>query len=389
MRKLQMMVATVLPLVWAVGLGAQDQPAADLFAQGRFAEAAQAYEAAIARAPTDAAALAGLARLRLYQGREADALDLARKALAAAPGSPVATAVVATAEAREAAVNAYQVEGAGGTVTIPFVMTDPLPVVQVTVAGRPANLLLDTGGPGITLRQPFAQALGLTVTAAGEGVFAGGRRAPVQQTTIPNLTVGPLRMSDVPAGVLAGEGLRLPGVEIDGVIGTGFLMHFLATIDYCRGALILAPRASSAMFEARAKTNGANVVPLWLVGDHFLFARGRVNQGPEMLFSIDTGLAGGGLAATKETLDAAGVTLDESHAATGMGGGGAVQVVPFAADATLGSLTRQAVRGFYSPQGNPYAIFPFKVAGALSHGFFRQSRLTFDFAAMKLVTEGC
>jgi len=108
-----------------------------------------------------------------------------------------------------------------------------------------------------------------------------------------------------------------------------------------------------------------------------------------MLFSVDTGLAGGGLTAIKEALDAAGVTIDESKAGTGIGGGGAVRVIPFAADATLGTLTRTGVRGIYSPDDSPYGIFPFKVAGAVSHAFFRQSRVTFDFDAMKLITESC
>jgi tetratricopeptide (TPR) repeat protein len=390
MRKLGKMAAVLVPLMAASALWAQGGPApGDLFAQGRFAEAAPAYEAAVARSPADAAALAGLARMRLFEGREADAIELARKALAVSPGDPVATSVVATAQARQAALRAYEIKGADAPVTIPFLITDPLPVVQVVVGGKPANLLLDTGGPGISIKQSLAEGLGLSVANAGEGVFAGGLRAPVRRTTVPELQVGPLRMSNVPAGVMPGEGLRLPGVQIDGVIGTGFLMHFLSTIDYCRGALVLAPRASSAAFEARAKASGANVVPMWLAGDHFLFARARLNRAPEMLFSVDTGLAGGGLTAIKEALDAAGVTIDESKAGTGIGGGGAVRVIPFAADATLGTLTRTGVPGIYSPDGSPYGIFPFKVAGAVSHAFFRQSRVTFDFDAMKLITESC
>ena len=133
---------------------------------------------------------------------------------------------------------------------------------------------------------------------------------------------------------------------------------------------------------------GANVVPIWLVGDHFIFARGKINRA-EGLFHIDTGLAGGGLTATKDMLDAAGIVPDESKAVTGMGGGGAVRIVPFRASATLGKLTRDDVPGVYSPDGNPYGMFPFKVAGVISHSFFRQSRLSFDFDAMKLVTESC
>ena len=362
-------------------------PGDDLFAQGRFAEATPVYDRAAAAAPESGPALARVARMRLYEGREDEAIELARKALTLAPGNPIATATlgVATARQRNFSAEFYQVEATAGTTSIPFVITDPLPVVRVTIGGREAEFLIDTGAPDIMLRRPFAEALGLPLTDGGTGTFAGGRQAQVQRTVVPELEIGGLRIRNVPAGVNAGA-LQLPGVEIDGIIGTGLLMHFLSTIDYCDGKLVLAPRSSAGEFEQRAA--GANSVPFWLVGDHFMFARGKVNQA-EGLFLIDTGLAGGGLTATKATLDAAGVTLDESRTLTGQGGGGPVQFVPFRAAATLGNLTRSDVPGVYMASGNPLAGFPFTSSGAISHAFFRQSRLTFDFDSMKLVTEGC
>jgi predicted aspartyl protease len=256
-------------------------------------------------------------------------------------------------------------------------------VVHVTIGGRDATFLIDTGGPDIMLRRPLAEALGLPLSEGGVGVFAGGRQAQVQRTVVPELEIGGMRIRNVPAGVNAADGLQLPGVQIDGVIGSGLLMHFLSTIDYCDGKLVLAPRSAAAQRAA-----GANSVPFWLVGDHFMFARGKMNQA-EGLFMIDTGLAGGGLTATKATLDAAGVTVDESKALTGQGGGGPVQFVPFRAAATLGNLTRSDVPGVYMMGGNPLAGFPFTSSGAISHAFFRESRLTFDFDAMQLMTESC
>jgi hypothetical protein len=270
------------------------------------------------------------------------------------------------------------------------VITDPLPVIHVTIGGKERNFLLDTGAPNITVTQKMADELGLVTTEAGEGVFAGGRRAPVLLTMVPELEIAGLRIRNVPAAVLpAAGGLRLPNVEIDGIMGTGVFVHFLSTIDYCGGRLVLAPRSESAAFEARAAANGANVVPMWLVATHFIFARGRINQSPEAMFHIDTGLAGGGLSARRAALDAAGIVIDESKAMTGMGGGGPVRIVPFTADVTLGTLTRPGVRGIHSLDGDPSSIFPFETGGLISHGFFRQSRLTFDFDAMKLVTESC
>ena len=52
----------------------------------------------------------------------------------------------------------------------------------------------------------------------------------------------------MPAGVRAG-GLPIPGYKIEGIVGTGLLMHFLSTLDYCEGRLVLRPRTGSAAFE--------------------------------------------------------------------------------------------------------------------------------------------
>jgi hypothetical protein len=387
-----MLVTCSVALMGQVPPGAgPPQPGDELFAQGKFAEAFPIYEQAAAAAPDSGPALARLARARLYQGREKEAVELAQKALSLAPGNPIANATLAVAQARlrNFGPDFYQITMPPDGGSAPFVITDPLPVVHVTIGGREATFLIDTGGPDIMVRRPLAEALGLPITAGGLGTFAGGRHAQVDHTVVPEIEIGGVRIRNVPAGVNASaDRLNLPGVKLDGVIGTGLLMHFLSTIDYCGGKLVLAPRSGSAAFEARAAANGANVVPFWLVADHFMFARGKMNQA-DGLFYIDTGLAGGGLVASKATLDAAGVTVDESKTMSGVGGGGAVQFVPFRAAATLGNLTRSDLAGVYMPGADPLAALPFRSSGMISHSFFRQSRLTFDFEAMKLVTESC
>ncbi|HTI66704.1 MAG TPA: retropepsin-like aspartic protease [Caulobacteraceae bacterium] len=370
------------------------QPAAEgspgaLFAAGDFAAARAAYEAAAKASPNDAAALAGLARARLYDNRNDEAIALAQQALAAQPDNPVARQTLAVAQQRKASFgpDRFQVSGPAGEVAIPFAVTDPLPIVEVTVGGRKAEFLIDTGGPDIMVSADLVKELGLPIQGTTEGVFAGGARAQVQHTLVPQLEIGGIRIANVPAGVRPAAGAGIPGHRTDGVIGTGLLMHFLSTLDYCQGRLVLRPRSASAQFERAAA--GANVVPMWLVGDHFIFARGQLKGGAEGAFLIDTGLAGGGVSAPKTTLDEAGVVIDPSRAGVGMGGGGPVTVIPFRAGASLGSLRVDDMQGFYSPSGDPSSVFPFKSKGLLSHGFFRRSRLTFDFDAMKLVTQAC
>ena len=392
MKRLSVLLAGAAALVLASTAAGQpppQQPGDALFAAGDFAGAGQAYEAAAKASPNDSGAQARLARTRLFENRNDEAIALAQKALAAQPDNPIARQTLATAQQRKAQFgpDRYQITAPAGEIAIPFAVTDPLPIVQLVVGGRQAEFLIDTGGPDIMVSADLAQQLGLQVQAAGEGVFAGGARAAIQRNLVPELEIGGIKIANVPAGVRPGPGLGIPGHKIDGIIGTGLLMHFLSTLDYCQGRLVLRPRSASAAFERAAA--GANVLPMWLVSDHFVFARAHLKGGSEGAFLIDTGLAGGGVSANKATLDEAGVVIDPSRAGTGIGGGGPVTVIPFRAGATLGSLSVDDVQGFYSPGNDAGGVFPFRNKGLLSHGFFRHSRLTFDFDAMKLVTEAC
>ena len=178
-------------------------------------------------------------------------------------------------------------------------------------------------------------------------------------------------------------------MKIQGIIGTGLLMHFLSSLDYCQGRLVLRPRDASDRIERTAAAKGANIVPFWLSAGHILLVRAHLQHGSEGLFVVDTGGAGIGLDATKAALDDAGIAIDPAAAQTRMGAGGEVTVLPFHSGATLGSLTVDDIAGMYTPDGDPHANFRFKVLGALSHGFFRRSSMTFDFEAMRLITEGC
>src|SRR5581483_5035911 len=247
---------------------------------GDFGAASRAYEAALKATPADVGALAGLAQIRLYENKVDDAIALARRAIAAEPSNPSALATLTSARQRKDAfaANRYQISGLPRELAIPFVTTDPLPVVQVTVGGRQAYFLIDTGAPDIVINAELASELGVQVQSAGEGVFAGGRRAPVQRAVLPELQFGPVRIANLPATIRpAGAQSPVPGVKVEGAIGTGLLIHFLSSLDYCQGRLVLRPRDASAGFEQAAA--GANTVPFWLVGDHFLFARAHLEHG--------------------------------------------------------------------------------------------------------------
>lgn len=361
------------------------------FAAGDFAAAERDYTDALAKTPGDVAALAGLARIRLYQERRPEARDLAQRALDSDAGNILAKKVLATVEARDAAFAAsvYQIAMPTAAVTVPFTATDPLPIVPVRIDGeKTVYFLIDTGAPDMVVDEAFAKEIGLKASAGSEGTFAGGLHARVVHSLLPRVEIGAVDVRNVPVSLMPTRGFALkPGVQIDGIVGTGLLQHFLPSLDYVHGALVLRERSQSETFEAAAEHDGSSRVPMWLVGDHFIFARARLNEAPERLFNIDTGLAGGGVQATKAALDEARVAVDETHVRTEQGGGGAVRVMPFRAKATLGATSEPDVEGVFTPDGDQFGLFPFRVAGTLSHGFFRKHILTFDFAAMRIVVK--
>lgn len=363
---------------------ARADPAADAFAAGDFAAAEQAYQATLASSPDDVAALTGLARLRLYEEKRSEARDLAQHAQRVDPGNVDAKRTLRGAEVRDAAFapDVWRVTMMDDAVDVPFVATDPLPVVKVTINGVEHLFLIDTGAPDIVLDSDFAKELGLKPGGAQTGTFAGGAQAAFEHVVLPAMDVGSVHVEQVPASVLPTRNMSHDRT-IDGIIGTGFLIHFLPTLNYAEGLLTLRPRSASAAFEASV-TDG-QAVPMWLVGDHFLFARGHIGDGPEALYNIDTGLEGAGIQARRETLDAAHVTLDETAVQTGLGGGGTVRFIPFKASATIGAVTVDDLDGIYTPDGDQYGLFQFTVAGTISHQFFREKTLTFDFDAMKMV----
>lgn len=357
------------------------------FARGDFDTAFGAYTAAVAAAPRNFDTLLGLGTIDLYRGDLAAAQTYLNEASQLNPSDDRLQRRLHALQQLQERSGDYEITMAQREAAIPFVATDPLPMIRATVDGHDVSFLLDTGAPGVELSAATAARLRVPMHVAGEGVFAGGMKAQILAGRVDSLALGGVRIRGVPVGQLpSAMPTTLGGRSYDGVIGTNLLRRFLSTLDYRAGKLILRPRSASQSFEAAARAQNAAIVPMWLVPDHFIFARATVNGTFDGLFSIDTGGAGVGITLTKPALAAANITPDESKASSGFGGGGAVSVVPFsAATVTLGSLTRQNVPGLYTPTGDPYGRFPFAVAGALSHEFFRNAALTFDFTAMKLI----
>jgi hypothetical protein len=276
---------------------------------------------------------------------------------------------------------------------VPFVIAEPLPAVRVRINGtHDATFLIDTGAPGVVLDPQFAKDIGVDVSAAGTGVFAGGKTTQTEKATLSSISLGTATAYNVAATVVPTRGaLDIPNVRLDGIVGTGVLERFLATIDYPKARLVLRPRsnAESERFQSAARAENATIVPCWLVGDHFVFARAQVNDAPPGIFLFDSGLAGGGLMPTEQLVTDARISVDRAHPVSGSGGGGSVTAFSFTASKiSVDSATQHDVPGLYTAEGTPFGIFAFAVQGALSHDFLKHYAYTVDFDAMRIVLGG-
>ncbi|MBC5815237.1 MAG: aspartyl protease family protein [Candidatus Eremiobacteraeota bacterium] len=354
----------------------------DLFKAGDFGGAETAYRAELAANKNDPAANVGMARLDLYNNRLEDALTQAQIAQTLGPRNPALDRIAPEVRARKAiAADGGSIEIPGGVAIVPFLATDPLPLMRLKINGHEANVLLDTGAPDLAVDPAFAKELNLKVSDTGEvGHFAGNKTAAMQAASVDTLDAGGLTIHHLKAMVIPSRGLPVFGnKQVDAVVGTIFLSRFLSTINYPKGQLELRPRSTVPTIA------GSTPVRFWWVGDHFLFARGSVNNTPESLLLVDSGLAGGGFVPTDATIKLAHVTTHSDQAGTGIGGGGAAQFVPVTADKLcLGTLCRSNVPGLYTPGGDPLQMFSFTAAGTISHEFLKHYAVTIDFNSMQL-----
>lgn len=438
------LMSLVVALLWLGGenmapdLKAQLAAADAAYRAGKFDEAQAAYRQAQTRAPENATALERLGSLALWQNQPAEAARYFEAAQQATPwyenfwplntqlkyrqamtayrqdrfaqaaqyfraaAGPVAVGPFKELQAlgQHAALFAetvpYRLEGPEQS-RISFVATDPLPVVPVSVdGGQPMDFIIDTGGAEVILDRALAQTLGVESVGALAGAYAGQKKGETGLGKIDTLQLGEFTVREVPIHILDLSSLAdFNGHQIKGVIGTRLLMHFLATIDYANGALILR-RATPENLQAleTQAAPGVKVIPFWLVDTHYILAEGTFNDQPPALFFVDTGLAGKGFTASEADLQKAGIAVDWSKAQSGPGGGGAVRTVDITLDRlTLGTGTNRIsaaqVPGTVIEGGVPILgdQLGFHVGGLISHQFFRPYALTLDFTGMRLFVQ--
>jgi hypothetical protein len=408
-------------------LAAQAPPTADsadqLFKAGRFVEAKAQYTQIAADQPSNYHAVFSLGRIALLSNKLDDAekwltkattlkpdetdprvmlaevyyqLDNFHQAVAALDGIDVSNnqLIISQYPGLNAALlqsfagqTPYELCGSGGKTIVKFLQTDPLPLVSVQINGGPdVTFFIDTGGSVVTLDTNFAKELGVPQLGTVKGTFSGGQTAEVGLGRIDSIKLGQWTVKNLPVGLLPLRQLDLGGGHrIDGIIGTTLFYHFLATMDYPNGQLVLRRKnmRSQRRF-AEASSDGA-VVPFWIAGDHFMVGHGQVENLPPSLLFVDSGLVGAGAKLAESVIKAAGIVLEQDKAQTGAGGGGTLTIVPYVVKrVSLGKVQEENVQGVFDGPFPWEKSFGFFLAGMVGHEFLRPYAVTFDFEDMEI-----
>ena len=396
-----------------------------LFQSGKFAEAGEIYAQIVAQDPNEYAAIVQLGRIALLANRLDDAQIWLDRAIALRPDDADAKVMLAEAFWRRddfqkaaAALNGvdvssnqllitqypalnvaklesfkgetpYEVQGEGQVTRVKFLKTDPLPLVNVRVnGGEEVTFFIDTGGSEVALDTEFAKELGLPQFGDVQGTFSGGQNAKVQQTRINSLALGDWTVKNLPAITIALRQLSESfGVKrIDGILGTTLFYHFLTTLDYPHGELVLRRKDANSVQQFAAKSSTRSIaVPFWMASDHFMVGWGRVETLPPTLLFVDTGLAGAGAKLAEPVIKQAGIKLEEDKAYEGAGGGGKLRIVPYTVSRlSFGDIEERNVPGLYDGPFPWESSFGFNLAGMVGHDFFKPYAVTFDFEGMRI-----
>jgi predicted aspartyl protease len=395
-----------------------------LFQVGKFAEAGKLYSQIAAQNPKDYSATLELGRIALLSNRLDDAQKWLEKAITLQPGNADAKVMLAEVfyrrdDFQKAAASLkgvdvsgnkliieqyptlnvaklesfkgqtpYELHGNGTSTRLKFVKTDPLPVVNVRVnGGDEVTFFIDTGGSEVALDTDFARELGVPQFGAVQGTFSGGQHTDVQLGRIDTLTVGAWTIKNLPTAMLPLRQLSTGlGVKrIDGIIGTTLFYHFLATMDYPHGELVLRRKTAESLEEFTKSSGKRVVVPFWMASDHFMVGWGRVETLPPALLFVDTGLAGAGVKLAESVIKEAGIKLEEDKASEGAGGGGKLKIVPYTVhQLSFGDIKEENVEGLYDGPFPWENMFGFHLAGMVGHDFFKPYAVTFDFQNMQI-----
>ncbi len=268
--------------------------------------------------------------------------------------------------------------GGRAVAELPLVEESP-PVLECSVEGSTARMVVDTGASMTTISRQLAERIGLLVpppyVEARDGT---GAPIPAAIGVVPTLRLGALELGPVPVLVLDADRLDLRSGEsdgVDGLIGFDLLSRLRFTFDPERRSLVLgAPRG----------TTGSDLAVHCLHEQGCVLAPVRI-QRREFWFLLDSGASSSSLTPTGYDALVEGRGPGELTHRSVHGPGGerlAVVEVPEVslevAGARFSGLTLPVIRR--SPE--PGSLLP--VHGVLGGDLLLRCRTTYDSGALRI-----
>lgn len=272
---------------------------------------------------------------------------------------------------------------------IPFIVSDPLPIVELEMNGEKRYFVVDTGASDTYLNESVATALGLESVATQTAPYAGGIMVDTNYGIVDSLRLGSVTLENIPVNIANMDhltGFAGDAFEISGVIGIGVFKQFLVTVDYLSSELMLKPRG-----EHLAVDPEAYEIPFILAECHFTLCKAVVN-GKAINSWTDSGLDfDASLLLTDGAIEYLGISeieaVDMGDDNGGLGG----------ADFTIGSFTVDSYQMGGLPAvhdmkglsgvitGSGYEDEPeFFLDAIISHQYLKEYAWTMDFDSMTM-----
>jgi tetratricopeptide (TPR) repeat protein len=282
---------------------------------------------------------------------------------------------------------------------VPFLMTDPLPILTLSFNGIPVHVIFDTGADMFILDNEIAAEMGIEWVSKAMGSFGGGKKSEVGFGKVESVKIGDVTLKQVPVTILPTKrfsaGFEKGKYTLGGFIGTAALKQFLSMLDYKNDRLILRERTEESVRKLREelKDRISTEVNFVLKATHMMMTRGSLNDKDDLTYFVDSGLASMAcFSAPIQTLEYVGIPVPETRVREDSigGGGGRWASGSFPIKTIgLGPLTQSKVIGEYgSRPPESYWSLGFIQDGLISHRFLRQySSWTLDFDSMKYIFE--
>lgn len=281
---------------------------------------------------------------------------------------------------------------------VPFVMTDPLPLLMVEVNRVPIAMFFDTGADTLIIDPDIAEALGAEPSVSATGPFGGGLEAEYGFGQVASLKLGDVTIDNVPTTILPSKrwsGIyKDKGIILGGVVGTAVLRQFLATVDYERGQLVLRERHAAGLDRSRPPQPEKETVeiPFALDYPHLMLTRGGLNDHDGLTLFVDSGLASDAkCAAPLQTLAYLGIPAPKVEEIDSVGGGGGVWKRGYfeLGSIRMGPLGQGPAKGeFGALAPESYRSRGYVQDALISHSFLREyATWTLDFDRMTFVFE--